>query len=537
MVLLFHQMGVMWPVAPLLTFQGGFQGVDVFFVLSGFLITTILAQEHQTRGTIDLKAFWIRRALRLMPAVLLLLLVLLVLGLLVDVGILDKGPGVFTARPQPTEFFDIVLPYWQGVLVVLLPLTNFAMLTQHQVLLASAWTLATEDQFYLLWPLVLLFLTIRCRSLKTVALVVSLSVPIFLAWRLFLLHRAAESGIVSQASLLEIYLRPDARVAELLAGCALGLVAVTGMFPTTNIAKRVVAGLAWVGALAILAMFVFAGLFDQWTHGAGFVIVTLATVVVLVHILIEPNAVLARALSWPVLVGIGQVSYGIYLWQGVVGTYAPGDGLAHAGAVVALTAASAMLSWVLVEQPALRLKRRFERRPDVSAAGKGDGYSPIPRGRPTLSRRDLVPLTGTVVMALGIAPVLFVAEPVRAGLVARRLERANADQEAALLEQEKAAQTAALLEQEKAAQAALLEREKAVQAAALLQQVTAAQATAVRDRVKVDQAAALRARAKADRAATKSASGKNETERAARAARRGTHAGGSRRERRARHSE
>ena len=66
----------------------------LFFVLSGFLITTILAQEYQARGTIDLRAFWMRRALRLMPAIVVVLLGLLVLGLAVDAGILDRGQGI-----------------------------------------------------------------------------------------------------------------------------------------------------------------------------------------------------------------------------------------------------------------------------------------------------------------------------------------------------------------------------------------------------------------------------------------------------------
>jgi peptidoglycan/LPS O-acetylase OafA/YrhL len=525
-LLLFHVLGPpVWSIAPLAALQGGFLGVDVFFVLSGFLITTILAQEHQTRGTIDLKAFWIRRALRLMPAVLLLLLVLLVLGLLVDVGILDKGQGVLTAPPQHPELPWTALPYWPGIMVILLPLSNFAMLIHQSSFypLNGAWTLATEDQFYFVWPLVLLFLTIRCRSLKTVALVVSLSVPIFLGWRQFLLHRAGESGIVSPASVMEIYLRPDARVAELLAGCALGLAAVTGMFPTTNIAKRVVTGLAWVGALTILAMFVFAGFNDEWTYRAGFTMVTMATVAVLLHILIAPDAMLSRVLSWPVLVGIGQVSYGIYIWQSAWVIYAPGDGLVHSAAVVALTATSAMLSWVLVEQPALRLKRRFERRADVSAANKGQLDAPTPTRRPVLSRRDLVPLTGTAVMALGIAPLLFVAEPIRAGLVARRLERANADNAAALRAQANADQAAALIERVTRAQTMAVQAQgKAAQAAAALEQVTAVQAADLLERITAAQATA------------KSASRGKDPERATRDERRSARAGGGTGKRRAR---
>ena len=135
-------------------------------------------------------------------------------------------------------------------------------------------------------------------------------------------------------------------------------------------AKRVVHVLGWVGALAILGLFVFGGLFDAWVHGLGFIMVTLATVAVLLHLIVSPDAPMSRAVSTPVLVGIGQVSYGIYLWQNTWIMYAPGDGLALAGAVVALTAVCALLSWVLVEQPALRLKRRFERRPDAPALGR-----------------------------------------------------------------------------------------------------------------------------------------------------------------------
>jgi peptidoglycan/LPS O-acetylase OafA/YrhL len=422
-VLFFHVLGAhLSAVSPLLEVRGGFLGVDVFFVLSGFLITTILAQEFQARGTIDLRAFWVRRILRLMPALVVVLLGLLMLGLAVDAGLLHRGQGITTPLPpapanQPWPFSP--LPYWQGIFVVLLPVSNVVMLSHHNFYpMTNAWTLATEDQFYLLWPLMLLLLATRCRSLKKVLATAGVAALIFSVWRLFLLYVVPGTSTISLSHIYEVYFRPDARVAQLLAGCALGLAVVTGFFPQTLVAKRVVDALGWVGALAILGLFVFGGINDAWMHGVGFIVVTLATVAVLLHLVVAPSSLMSRTLSWPILVGVGQVSYGIYLWQVAWIRYAPGDGLAWAGAVIALTAVCALLSWVFIEQPALRLKRRYERRGDAPVM-ENNRSSFMRSGWPWLSRRHLTPLAGCAVMALIIAPALIAAEPYRADYVAR----------------------------------------------------------------------------------------------------------------------
>ncbi|MDQ3228044.1 MAG: acyltransferase [Chloroflexota bacterium] len=331
-------------------------------------------QEYQTRGTIDLRAFWIRRLLRLVPALLVILLVLLVLGLLVDGRVLDHGQGISTPPEQNPNSRQISMPYWPGIMVVLLPISNFGILGYQEFRpMLVAWSLAVEDQFYLVWPLVLLFLTIRCRAVKTVALTVSLGVPVFLAWRLFLIHRGAETGIVPNPALPWIYYRTDCRADHLLTGCALGLALAVGWVPSTKIAKRIVAGLAWAGALVILTLFVVAEQNYPWVYSVGFTMTALATAVVVLHIIIEPDASMGRALSWPVLVGIGQLSYGIYLWHWALMTYTPGDSLTQSAAVVVLTAIGTMLSWRFVEQPALRLKRRFERRADFPPAAMPSG--------------------------------------------------------------------------------------------------------------------------------------------------------------------
>lgn len=451
-VLGFHVLGAhLAAVSPLLTARGGFLGVDVFFVLSGFLITTILAQEYQARGSIDLRAFWVRRVLRLMPALVVVLLGLLLLGLAVDAGLLHRGQGIMTALPpapadQPWTMNP--LPYWQGFLVTLLPVSNIAMLS-HQALnpMTNAWTLATEDQFYLLWPLVLLLLAARCRSLRTVLRIAAVAALLFAAWRLWLLYEVSGTSGISVAHIYEVYFRPDARAAQLLAGCALGLAAVTGVLPRTPTARRAAHVLGWAGALAILGLFVVGGFNDAWMHGAGFIVVTLATVAVLLHLLVAPGGRMSRALSWPILVGIGQVSYGIYLWQVPWLRYAPGDGLAWAGAVVALTAVCALLSWVLVEQPALRLKRRFERRGDAPAV-EHSRPAFLRSGWPWLSRRHLTPLAGCAVLALILAPALIVAEPYRAAYVDRiTAERQAAAAASQAAEAEAAAEQAAAARQ------------------------------------------------------------------------------------------
>ncbi|MDA8393138.1 MAG: acyltransferase, partial [Actinomycetota bacterium] len=187
---------------------GGQVAMDVFFGLSGFLITSLLISEHARTGKVDLRKFYARRALRLLPALWAFLGVWLAVVLLLGpANWMTAVPGATQAQPQQ------VLPAIEGVLAAATYSSNWFMayhLFSGYVALGHLWSLAVEDQFYLLWaPLVALMLTVKSRATlpATIALVVaSLAAPLML-WH-------------GPSSELRIYFGTDTRAAALLGGAA-----------------------------------------------------------------------------------------------------------------------------------------------------------------------------------------------------------------------------------------------------------------------------------------------------------------------------
>jgi peptidoglycan/LPS O-acetylase OafA/YrhL len=189
--------------------QGAGLGVDGFFVLSGFLITCLLLQEWQQRGSISLKRFYIRRALRLLPA----LFVMLAFVSLITVISL-KGEGA--------------LATWRGVILSFLYVSNWVsvLFPDYSIgvgLMSHSWSLALEEQFYLIWPLLLiglLTLPITRKYLAIGVAVLALLAPILRIW------------IVSDFTYAKFYLGMNTRADALLAGCLLGVRCTTGRMST-----------------------------------------------------------------------------------------------------------------------------------------------------------------------------------------------------------------------------------------------------------------------------------------------------------------
>jgi peptidoglycan/LPS O-acetylase OafA/YrhL len=276
-------------------FQGGFVGVDVFFVLSGFLITRLLLKELASTGTLSLPEFWARRARRLLPA-----------SCLVIVATVLPGAVVLAPLAQRTLAVDAMAA---GVFVV-----NFvfagrfgdyfaAQLAEAQPsALLHYWSLAVEEQFYLLWPLVLVALTRRPRRYRRLLLAT-------------ILVLAAASLITSiwmteQRPTWAFYLLP-ARMVELLAGAALAVAGPTFRAVTPGFR----AALGWFGLLGIAVAVMT---YDTATVFPGYMTLlpVLATVLVIVAggaggSATGPVVVLRR----PIAVWIGRHSYAIYLWH------------------------------------------------------------------------------------------------------------------------------------------------------------------------------------------------------------------------------
>ncbi len=319
--------------------RGGFIGVDLFFVLSGFLITALLIKEYDKKGRIGLKRFYLRRALRLAPALLLLLLVLFVLTVI-----------LFNAYAIRYNAIDS--------LIALFYATNWARAfgIHPPNLLAHTWSLSIEEQFYILWPIMLILMLRFIKSRRKVAiLTVCLAL---LSWGLRVL--LALSG----SSIDRLYNGLDTRVDTLLIGCALGVVLSSSLIgeKLQQVLSKLLLFLAPVSAL-LLVYFCYSLYWKSlqmylWIY---FVVELLAAILILA-IFVSKGNVVNRLLSFRLFVWIGSISYGLYLWHWPVYRVMfifKMDGRLVLLYGVPVTFVIATLSYYLMERPILKLKKRL----------------------------------------------------------------------------------------------------------------------------------------------------------------------------------
>jgi peptidoglycan/LPS O-acetylase OafA/YrhL len=321
-------------------FTAGFLGVDVFFVLSGFLITGLLLAELERSQRISLPDFWARRARRLLPALVLLLVV---------VAIVTWATATFTQRTSVRGDLLATAGYvanWRFITTA-----SYFADTGIDSPLQHTWSLAIEEQFYLLWPLAvsvvgMLFVRRRRAAIGLVAAVLAV-LSVILLWRLW-----------SPDSVERAYMGTDARIFEPLIGAA-----GAAMIASARIRRYVERG----GALLVLAGIagLLAGLVTISTSRSsyylgGALLVSVATLAILAPLWVRRAGVIGKALSWHPVAWIGSVSYGAYLWHWPLTVWLGVRNAAGAGlvvrrvAVVGLTFACAAASYYLIERPIRR---------------------------------------------------------------------------------------------------------------------------------------------------------------------------------------
>jgi peptidoglycan/LPS O-acetylase OafA/YrhL len=336
--------------------SGGYLGVDLFFVLSGFLITTLLLEEWMGKGRIDLVAFWGRRAKRLLPA---LFLVVAALALYLLLNAAFGGPGA-------NALVDLSGLRGEAI-ATLLYVNNWHLIFAHQSYFAQfstpsplqhTWSLAIEEQFYLVWPLVLLLLLHLARRTwrhAGVALAVVLGLASMIAMAVLFQPGADPS---------RVYYGTDTRLFDLMAGAAIAFVAASRPQPGQG-ARRT---LHVAGPLAGAALAVFwvvsgtsAGLPKDYMFRGGFLVCAVLAAVVVADARLVERGRFSRLLAIRPLYFVGLISYGIYLWHWPVIVYLSGDrtglsplplDLARIGATLALSTAS----YYLVEGPIRRAR-------------------------------------------------------------------------------------------------------------------------------------------------------------------------------------
>jgi peptidoglycan/LPS O-acetylase OafA/YrhL len=274
--------------------SGGFIGVDIFFVLSGFLITSLLLQEHRRTGAISLSRFYLGRLLRLLPAL------LAVLGA-VWVGTLLGGSEADIARLRDDSVS--ILLYVHNWRVANLPWKNMTLQ------LTPLWSLAIEEQFYLVWPAVLalmLALRVRRRWVVGFVLLAMLIPPI--------LRAASWTGVESFQG---VYFSTHTRADGLASGCMVALLASWWTSPATRWGHLVLRFGAWLSVGSLLIHVFATTVLDAYMYRGGFEVVNLSTAVLIVALLWSPPPLLTWILESRPLCWLGRVSYGTYLWNHV----------------------------------------------------------------------------------------------------------------------------------------------------------------------------------------------------------------------------
>lgn len=310
--------------------NGGAMGVNLFLVLSGFLITTKLIEMRQQRGAISLRTFFVNRATRLLPALYTMLVVYTVFNLLF-------GPSWASM--------------WPTLLAAILYYVNWLPTFSTQIAfdLTPLWSLSLEEQFYFTWPVIMMFLLKR--SVRVVIFLLAVCFVALGAWRAF---QYETKGL----GFFAVFPRTDIQLDGLMIGALLAFV-----FRTYVIPPLVARILVVVGGATVLMNFLFGSVFYPYTQRMGLSVFNVACAMVVLSVATYSGRI-SRWLGSRPLILIGRFSYGLYLWHLPIWAFVvTHSGLRHPVPLAALglstTAVTVAISWRFIEQPAMRLRPRL----------------------------------------------------------------------------------------------------------------------------------------------------------------------------------
>ncbi|HEY7437908.1 MAG TPA: acyltransferase family protein [Acidimicrobiia bacterium] len=391
MGVLFYHAGEPW-------MRGGFLGVDVFFVISGYLITSLLLAEFRNKGRMGLGQFYLRRARRLLPALFFLLAVVSLFVIVFLPNEITKMRGdVVAALTYTTNWYQIFhhQSYFEAV--------------GRPPMLRHLWSLAVEEQFYLIWPLMLMGMLRLSRGRHRPVMIATIGLAAVSTVLMILLASVWHMPIPADPT--RVYFGTDTRISTMLIGAALAMFwAPWRLSEQVEPGGKALLNGVGLGSLA-LVIWMFVGLHDTsgfLYRGGGFAAVALATAV-LIAMTVHPAASLS---SW--FLGrqpfryLGERSYGIYLWHWPIYQITRPvldvslTGWANLTLRFAMTLGMAELSYRFVEQPIRHgaLGRWFARMREASGAEWG-----------TMARRTLATIGGGALLVVLVFVGLATARP------------------------------------------------------------------------------------------------------------------------------
>lgn len=334
-VLLYH--------ADVLWLPGGYLGVEIFFVVSGYLITSLLLAEYRAHNQINFKQFWVRRARRLLPA-----LFALLIGVM-TYAVIFLPEEVASLRGDVLAAFTYITNWY-----LIAAEKSYFEVAGRPSMLRHLWSLAVEEQFYLIWPLVFALILTRLRTRGALLLLMLGGVASAL-WMGFQYQPDTDPS--------RIYYGTDTRAAGLLIGSALAFVWIPKAggenFATRK--SRLGRWLLEMVGIAAFAALVYAGLtlseFDPFLYQGGMLLVGAATAFVIAAVVSPASPIFGPILAFGVLRWIGLRSYSLYLWHWPVFMVTRPqldttlDGLPLLFLRFALTFALAEISYRVIESP------------------------------------------------------------------------------------------------------------------------------------------------------------------------------------------
>ena len=313
---------------------GGFLGVDVFFVLSGYLITRLLMRERSVTGTLDLASFYMRRVLRILPPLIVCVALAMAVWPVPGASLQDRLKVISAVMFFYANFYDA------DVLQCLV----------------HTWSLAIEEQFYLFWPALFLMLRTRARLVALAATVVAVSI-------------AVRTLMVAEGAASATYTFTVTRIDSIAVGALLALCEpeLEGALSSWGAPLR--SAIAWIGVGLLLAALLFATKsFMESTPVAFTIFAIVAAAFILSCQGLPASSLVGRGLSHPLMSYLGRRSYGLYLlhypvFLALEPLRVNGDKLNFVAVTACKIGVSLIVTemcWRLVERPVLQLKARYQ---------------------------------------------------------------------------------------------------------------------------------------------------------------------------------